>query len=145
MPTTLGKKFDPAFRGKYPQMLEEDWPTWDRFLDLYSDTFLCLYYNVRVGGQINIDPKISNSIAKAWYDSTAKRIDVLGEKENEVWIIEVTTQPGLRAVGQILSYFNLWVLDPKIEKPIVNVLVAEELDPDLEYVLFSSGIKFFQV
>jgi len=145
MPTVLGRKYDTFFRGKYPQMLEEDWPVWDRFLELYSDIFLWFYYSVKVGGQINLDPKIPDNIAKAWYDSTAKRIDVLGEKENEIWIVEVTTQPGLRAVGQILSYFNLWILDPKIDKPIVNVLVAERLDPDLEYVLYSSGIKFFSV
>ena len=136
---------DINYRGKYPHMLAEDQPVWDRFLEQYADLFLHFFYDTRVGGQINLDPAISPQIADMWYNTTAKRIDALGEREKEIWIIEVAQRPSLRAVGQILSYYSLWLLDPLIKKPIINVLVADTLDVDLQYVLFTSGIRYYLV
>jgi len=99
-------------------MLREDYPIWERFLDKFGRDFLHFYYNVRVGGQENTDPDISDEVKRAWWAATAKRIDAIGEKEKEIWIIEVTNRPGFRATGQILTYQFLWNLDPKIHKPI---------------------------
>src|SRR4030042_1521136 len=50
MPTTLGNEYSPLWRGKYPHMLEEDRPVWERFLNQYTNLFERIYYDVRVGG-----------------------------------------------------------------------------------------------
>jgi len=73
-----------------------------------------------------------------WRANTAKRADAIAELENEVWIIEVSARPGLRAVGQLMVYLSLWMEDPKIEKPEKSVLVCEEVDTDL----ISSAARF---
>ena len=75
------------------------------------------------------------AMKKMWYASTAKRIDAIGEKKGEIWIIEVASSPYLRAVGQCLSYKFLWELDPKIDKPASMVLLCPFLDSDLRRVL----------
>jgi len=77
----------------------------------------------------------SEAMKKMWYASTAKRIDAIGEKKDEIWIIEVASSPYLRAVGQCLTYRFLWDLDPKINKPAKMKLLCYYLDSDLEKVL----------
>ena len=80
------------------------------------------------------------AIKKMWYASTAKRIDAIGEKKKEIWIIEVAASPYLRAVGQCLSYKFLWEEDPKIDKPAKMVLLCYFLDSDLERILKHYGV-----
>ena len=70
-------------------------------------------------------------MARMWRTLTSKRADAIAELENEVWIIEVSAYPGMRALGQLLTYHTLWTNDPKIDKPAVMVLVADQIDPDV--------------
>lgn len=135
MPTDLGEPFAITWRGDPQQMLPPDVPLWHLFLDRYAPNFERFFYNVRVGG-----PDLTNVIAdeamkKMWYASTAKRIDAIGEKNEEIWIIEVASSPYLRAVGQCLSYRLLWEEDPKIAKPAKMVLLCYFIDSDLRKVL----------
>ena len=135
MPTDLGQPYALTWRGDPQQMLPADVPLWHLFLDRYASNFERFYYNVRVGG-----PDISKivgdlAIAKCWYASTAKRIDVIAEKKKEIWIIEVASAPYIRAVGQCISYHFLWRQDPKIKKPFKMVLLCYYLDADLERIL----------
>lgn len=140
MPTELGPAFEITWRGDPQQMLPADVPLWHAYLDKAAGQFLKFYYNVRVGGpdisKINAD----EGLKKMWYQSTAKRIDAIGEKENEIWIIEVASSPYLRAVGQCLSYLFLWNKDPKISKPARSILLCYFLDSDLEKVLEHYGV-----
>jgi len=145
MPTKLGEEFSPHWRGKYPHMLPEDYPIWERYISLHEHEFLRLYYNVRVGGVFPEDPSISPEMKKMWYSVNAKRIDVLAEKENEIWIIEVTARPGLRAVGQLATYLVLWLEDAKPPKPAKTVLICERLDSDIERTLPVYGMQAYTV
>lgn len=135
VPTDLGRAYSIAWRGAPEQMLPPDVPLWHLFLDRHASEFINFYYNVRVGGpdisKINADL----ALAKSWYASTAKRIDVIAEKEKSIWIIEVASAPYIRAVGQCVTYPFLWNLDPKIRKPATMVLLCYYLDRDLEKVL----------
>jgi hypothetical protein len=135
MPTELGEPFEITWRGDPQQMLPADVPLWHRFLDRYASNFERFFYNVRVGGPDVSKIDGDEVLKRMWYLNTAKRIDAIGEKENELWIIEVASSPYLRAVGQMLTYHFLWDLDPKINKPIKDVLLCYYLDSDLEKVL----------
>lgn len=85
------------------------------------------------------------AMKKMWYASTAKRIDAIGEKKKELWIIEVASSPYLRAVGQCLSYKFLWEEDPKIKKPAKMVLLCYFLDSDLQKVLKHHGVTVLTI
>jgi hypothetical protein len=135
MPTDLGRPYSITWRGAPEQMLPPDVPLWNLFLDHYAQNFEAFYYNVRVGGPSFDGLNVDLAYAKMWYASTAKRIDAIGEKKNELWIIEVASSPYLRAVGQCLSYKFLWDEDPKVKKPAIMVLLCYSLDSDLERIL----------
>lgn len=126
-------------------MLQPDIPVWYRFLDSYSFDFLKLYYDVLVGGPFFTPGELKDPLKKMWYNNLAKRIDALAELDDQVWIIEVTADPGLRAVGQLLSYQLLWIRDPKIFKPEVLVLVAQTIEPDLLDAASAHGIVCYIV
>ncbi len=145
MPTELGEPFEITWRGHPPQMLPPDVPLWHAYLDKSAGQFLRFYYNVRVGGPDISKLKVDLSLAKMWYASTAKRIDVIGERADEIWIIEVASSPYLRAVGQCLSYKFLWEEDPKIDKPAKAVLLCYFLDSDLQRILKHYGVHIITI
>lgn len=131
MPTELGKPFAIDWRGRPPHMLDADIPVWYRFLEKWGWQFIQLYYDCFVGGPWFSQEKLSDPMFYMWRALNAKRIDALGETKDEVWIIEVSQDPGLRSVGQLQVYEKLWLEDPKIEKPVQLVLVCAVVDPDL--------------
>lgn len=145
VPTELGQPYEITWRGSPAQMLDADVPLWHLFLNKFGSQFIRFFYNVRVGGPsfegLDVDPMM----AKSWYASTAKRIDAIAERTNEIWIIEVASSPYLRAVGQCLTYQFLWNLDPKINKPVKVVLLCYFLDSDLEKVLKHYGVEVLTI
>jgi hypothetical protein len=145
MPTELGPRFETFDPIDPPQMLPQDWPIWQKFRKAYGDLFLHFFYSVKLGGQLLTDPAIPENMKKTWYASTAKRVDAIGETKEEVWIIEVASNPGLRAIGQVLTYASLWGVDPKINKPAVSVLVSERVDQDLRFACMVQGVRVMEI
>jgi len=141
MPTQLGQPFSPLWRGKYPHMLPEDVPVWERFLSSNPALFQRLYYDVRVGGVSPSGEDVSPQMKRMYFDVTAKRIDVLAELDKELWLIEVASRPGLRAIGQLQTYLALWFQDPAIDKPVVPVLLCLAVDSDLKAALDFYGMR----
>jgi len=122
-------------------MLKEDILIWDRFLAQNAGLFQRVYYDVRLGGILEVPLEAANAMQRMYYNVTAKRIDALAELEKEIWIIEVTAKPGLRAVGQLQTYMALWWQDPKIPKPAVGMLLAQAIDSDLQRALEFYGMR----
>lgn len=131
MPTILGNPYALDWRGNPPHMLKPDIPTWYKFLKIYGKVFVNLYYDVALGGPYLSEKEREDPLKRGWAALLAKRIDALGETENEVWIIEVATELGQRALGQVNAYRALWLRDPKIMKLERLVLVGSTIDPDL--------------
>lgn len=93
-------------------MLPLDIAIWRQFLNLYEDDFEEFRYDVHVGPKLRMDdPKIP------WLGDFSERalslrIDVLGFKPGECWLIEVKPNAGLGALGQLMAY--RFYLDPSI-------------------------------
>lgn len=145
MPTDIGLPYSPLFRGRYPHMEPQDWPVWERFLNQYADQIKNLYYDVRIGGKPLDETGIDPSMVKMWFATTAKRIDAIAEFKNEVWLIEVADVPGLRSVGQLATYMSLYAEDPKFPLPAIPVLVATQIDPDLQKAITLYGMRALEV
>lgn len=145
MPTTLGPKYSTDWRGKPPHMLAPDIPVWYRFLEEWAAHFTSLYYDCLLGGPAPDPEEKKGSMEYMWRALTSKRADAIAETENEVWIIEVSAYPGMRALGQLLTYSTLWAEGPKIDKPVVMVLVADQVDPDVRLSYGPYGIQLHLV
>jgi len=126
-------------------MLREDVPVWYEFLESWGFLFDSLYYDCLLGGITLTKEEQSDRMKRMWRANTAKRADAIAEMANEVWIIEVATRPGLRSIGQLITYQYLWREDPKIEKPDKMVLVCRDFDKDLFAAAARSGILIYAV
>lgn len=145
MPTELGKIYSLDWRGRPPHMLDPDVPVWYRFLALYGAPFQKLYYDCWLGGPTYSAQEMKDKLTKMWRGMLVKRADAIAELNDEVWIIEVSADPGLRAIGQLLSYRVLWLRDPKVMKPEKMVLVAATLEDDFLDVATTYGIQCYTV
>lgn len=120
-------------------MLEPDIPVWWRFLEKWGFEIEKLWYDCLLGGPFLTPEEEKDPIKKSWRYVNSKRPDAIAETKNEVWIIEVSANPGLRAMGQCAAYQALWQEDPKIEKIDRMVLVVETLDTDLGAAIAKMG------
>ena len=143
MPTILGPKYSVDWRGNPPHMLAPDIPVWYRFLDRYGDFFISLYYDSFLGGPFLTQEEEKDAFKRMWRANTSKRTDAIAETENEVWLIEVSDYPGMRAVGQLHTYQALWLEDPKIMKIERMVLVCERLDTDIGAACGKFGFQVY--
>lgn len=143
MPTTLGRSYEIAWRGSPPHMLQPDVPVWYRFLEKWGTLLEALYYDVLLGGPHLTPEQERDPMQRMWRANTSKRADAIGELPGEVWIIEVAQRPGLRAIGQLLTYLALWTEDPKIMKIEIPVLVCELIDTDLIAAATKYGIRVY--
>jgi hypothetical protein len=126
-------------------MLAADLPVWLRFQERFGNVFERFYFDVLVGGPDWETIKHDPAIAKMWWQLKAKKIDVLAEKKDEIWICEIASRPGIRAIGQLTTYRTLWALDPKIDKPAQCYLICDWCDSDLEFTAMVSGIRILLV
>lgn len=143
MPTTLGEKYSIDWRGRPPHMLQPDIPVWWRFVARYGRQIEALYYDCLLGG-VELSPEDERDpMKRMWRATTAKRADAIAATRDELWIIEVSDYPGMRAIGQLLTYQTLWLEDPKIAKIERLLLVAGQIDTDVAASAGKIGILVY--
>jgi len=143
MPTDLGKPYTIDWRGNPPHMLKPDIPVWWRFMEKWGFQYKTIYYDCLLGGPAYTEEQLKDPMMRMWRQNLSKRADAIGETESEVHIIEVASDPRLRALGQLQVYRALWLQDPKIMKPEKLVLVCDRLDPDLASACATYGIMAY--
>jgi hypothetical protein len=143
MSTILGQRYLTTWRGTPPHMLKQDIPVWWRFLDQEGQRFKALYYDSYLGGAY-VKPADENDPLKVmWRANTAKRTDAIAELAKEIWLIEVSDYPGMRAIGQLITYQTLWIEDPKINKIERLCIVCTRIDTDIAAAAAKIGILIF--
>lgn len=126
-------------------MLREDFPVWFRFLAKYDTLFREIYYDVLVGGPYLTPDELKDPLKRMWQYNNSKRLDAVIKVETETWLVEVSSRPGLRAIGQLMAYVAMWQDDDPfglIERPI---LVCEFIDTDLIHAASKYGISTYVV
>jgi hypothetical protein len=124
-------------------MLAPDIPVWYRFLDKWGFQFTSLYYDCLLGGPELTAEEKKDPLKRMWRANLSKRADAIATTTTHVWIIEVSADPGLRAVGQLQVYQVLWLRDQKIILPEKMVLVCERIDKDILDAASTYGISVF--
>lgn len=127
---------------RFPHLLRVDTPLWLRFLDQFGDTYERFEYDVRVGKGRPVEGFYPESIQKMALDLSLRRIDAVGHRPGEIHIIEITRRAGVHAVGQLTSYPILYRETFMPSRPVIPLLVAEELNPDVETVLKENAIPY---
>ena len=145
MPTDLGRPYALDWRGDPPHMLKTDIPVWYRFLERYGSPFITLYYDCLLGGPFLTEQEKKDPLKRDWQILLSKRADAICELTDQVWIVEVAQELGLRSLGQLQTYHILWLRNPKIPKLEKLILVGETIDPDFTDAATSYGVQVILV
>jgi hypothetical protein len=138
-------RFSPEILAKYPHMAPQDIPVWELFLREQGKDFTGFDYDVRVGTGTDPGEDYDASTRKDAILLTQKRIDAIGFKDNEIWIIEVKPQASISALGQILTYTDLFLAHKKPILPVRSVVVCSAIDPEVRDTFKKNNVTLIQV
>lgn len=145
MPVELGALFPRDYAGRPPHVSSQDLPLWDRFQHRFGSDFIGFYFDASLGTPSEVQPDTPENLKRMWTRLTSKRIDVVGVRLNEIWIIELRPSAAAGALGTIMTYIELWREDPPFEKPAFPVIVTDVPDPDLRRLAKKQNITLIEV
>lgn len=143
-PGVLGR-FPSQPLAKYPHLAGSDIPVWDAFIRHFAPIFDSVDYDYHVGQGLPPLEDATPKLKKMWLDLTQKRIDVVGYRPGESWVIEVKFRPNLSAVGQALGGAVLFEPHNPEGSVIIPTLVADVIEPDIETFCRAHGVRFFDL
>ncbi len=128
----------------YDGMLDAVAGLWRDFLKLYGDKFETVEYNVRVGQGLDPGPSQSEEMRRMWYMVTTKRVDVVANRQNQTWVIEVEERPGLRTFGQLRAYELMLPKYYPVRDVVVAALVCRYIGFDMFGLFRAQNHYIFQ-
>lgn len=135
--------FGESKMASYPGLNEVATALWRKWLELYEDRFDSFEYNVRVGQGLDPGPSATPEMREMWRMVTTKRIDVVAERENQTWVIEIEERPGLRTFGQVLGYLDLLPKYRAVRAILIGGLVSARLGFDMKGLFRSNEVLYF--
>lgn len=145
MPVYPVERFPIEYRGHFPNMSKHDRQIWGRFLDNYGVAFDHFAYNVALGGPV-LGPEFGPEQARQqWRYANALKVDAIGFRSTEVWIIEVKPSANVSAIGAALCYAELAQVDKFTDLPLTPVVATDQASPDIKYCAEQLGVLVFEL
>lgn len=128
-------------RYKYPHMMPLDVAIWERFIDANPNFFDSVDYDVALGSKPLFDVTVNTETGGEATRLYQKKIDVVGYKDKNIYIVEIKPQASLAALGQAKSYEILYrnFIDPDIKT--IPTILTDRVATDLPMIAFEMGIK----
>jgi hypothetical protein len=135
------RAYERAF-GPFVHMSQQEKAIWLRWLQKGGTVYAPFQYDVRVGSGLQMPPGSTIYSVKAAYALTTKRIDVVFMQNGIPVITEVKVRAGTTAVGELITYRDLYIKgDPGTPTPAL-LLITDSLQPDIAHVLEENGISW---
>lgn len=115
----------------YLHMREDEARIWKRFLEQTDLEFTRVIYDLHLGvGVLPLpaDPEYMRRLLSA---VTKKRVDAVGETATDIWIFEVKPRISMSALGQLVTYFELYQQELRPVKPVMLAAIGEREAPDI--------------
>jgi len=127
-------------RVPFPHMGPADTRVWQAVLRLGLAKFDRVEYDVRLGGSGSELVAGHEQHKPMWESLLQKRVDVVGFRGKETFVVEVKPVAGHSALGQCIAYRELWVKEkPGAVKPRA-MCVCALVDPDLAPIFQAYGV-----
>lgn len=112
-------------------MAVNDIPIWERWLKQHAGEFDGFQYDVRVGRGRPAPQGFAPEFKKDISDLTRLRIDAIAIKGPTAALIEIKQTAGASALGQILTYRELYADEPGSLVVVGLLIVTDNPHPDL--------------
>jgi hypothetical protein len=137
----LGPGEKPVVRRRYVHMMPEDYEAWSAYLVSERNELLEVWYDVHVGEPMHVPagaPEYMKNVAEG---VSRKRIDVVGRSAQGIFVIEVKPWASMQALGQVVTYTNLYVREFEIHGSVQAMIVAMECDRDILETAQTMNVK----
>ena len=138
-------KFAPIKLFKYPHMFPLDIAIWERFLEIYGENYNGFDYDVKVGTGSIPEADTPENYARMEQVLSKYRIDAIGHKSERLEIIEVKPEASTVAIGQIITYVELYNRDFQPSTPLMGVIITDREVGDMRYLTAKYGIDYYIV
>jgi len=130
---------------EYTHMMPLERPIWSRFLAATDLEILAVEYDVHVGRGAEIDPAWSEATVRQVLATSRKRIDAVVHTPTAIVICEVKPRAGMGALGQLLAYRQLYIMEHPTNRPVEMAVVCERIEPDVPEIMAQHGITIYRV
>ncbi len=127
----------------YPDLRPEDRLIWERFIEKNPDRFSRVWYDVRVGDPAECPDETPENMKQAWADLTRWAIDVVGEDEDAIYVIEVKPYANAKAMGQALAYASIFDFFDGKEKRVIPVVLTDTLISTTQKCCAKNGVELW--
>ena len=124
----------------YPHFLAADTDVWTKYLNDPVAPITEVWYDVHVGNAIKTLPGADAMTERIAAGIGRKRIDVVAHVRNGFWVIEVKPVASMGALGQILTYAQLFVKEYQVDGEIWPVIIADDVDEDMKIQFDAMGV-----
>ncbi|MBA7568671.1 hypothetical protein ES708_10405 [subsurface metagenome] len=118
-------------RPRYLHMLADEARIWTKFLRTTELVFDDITYDLHLGAGVLPLPGDPEYMRRLLSAVTKKRVDALGETAEDIWIFEVKPRISMSALGQLVTYFELYQEEYRPLKPIMLLAIGEREAPDI--------------
>jgi hypothetical protein len=130
---------------KYPHFVKEDVVIWERFIDKNPGFFDSVDYDVHVGKPREYPEIAQEKVKEGMEYLSRKRIDVVGYKNKNVFIVEIKPSASFSAIGQVLGETELFKKEFPKEKRIFPIILTDLEVPDIPELCKKYKILYFVV
>lgn len=134
-----------TWRGRPPQILPRDLPTWEEWRAQNEGNWDLVYFNVCLTLREPPTAELTESMLQAWIAAYAKRIDAVVVRGNKGLLIEVTERGNMRSVGQAIVYSLLWEELKPIKGDFRPAILCQWADEDIRFACYVKGIELIEL
>jgi hypothetical protein len=129
----------------YPGLQNRDAILWDSFISKNPNFFSEVSYNVRVGEGRDYSNLFSEKIIDMAKKLTKHRIDVIGFRNDDIWICECKPYCMLSGMGQLIGYQYLFMEKNKTTNVPHMAYIYHYGHPDVIRVCLALQIHLYQL
>ena len=137
--------FPPTKLRRYPHMFALDIAIWERFLDRHASSWDGFSYDVKVGSGTEPTENLREPYRRMQEILSKYRIDIVGVRAGEIFIIEVKPDAGTIALGQLETYIPLYIRDHKPTTNVRGAIVTDRELPDVSELMDMKGHELYIV
>lgn len=134
-------RFKYGLLAKYPHMKPGDVAIWERFIKANEGFFDTVDYDVLVGSGAAFDTALNIQGRPDVGALYRKKIDVVGYKPGEIWLVEVKPDAQFSALGQVGAYDDLYREERKPTERVIAALLTDNVRPDIQNIAGKWGIE----
>lgn len=132
-------------RRRYPHMRAYESQIWTAFLGQTELEFTDVTYDLHLGVGVPTLPHDPPWMERLTRAITRKRVDVVASTATDRWIFELKERIGLSALGQLLTYAELYQTEYYLDVPLLLGAVGWRIAPDIEGTFDLHAINIFIV